>query len=90
MNRLSAIFLVLVYILSYSGLLYSKVNVRGYYRSNGTYVQPHHRSDPDGNSYNNWSSKGNINPYTGKSGTKPPGYNENEQKPNNPKSDTWN
>lgn len=29
--------------------------VHGYYRDNGTYVQPHYRSAPDGNSYNNYS-----------------------------------
>jgi len=40
--------------------------VHGYYRSNGTYVQPYWRSDPDGNPYNNYSFPGNSNPYTGK------------------------
>lgn len=48
------------------------VAVRGYYKSNGTYVAPHYRSPPDGNSYNNWSTVGNINPYTGAPGTKQP------------------
>ena len=42
------------------------VRVKGYYRSNGTYVQPHMRSSPDGNPYNNYSYPGNTNPYTGK------------------------
>ncbi len=42
------------------------VHVNGYYRKNGTYVQPHYRSAPDGNPYNNWSYPGNTNPYTGK------------------------
>ena len=46
------------------------VSVNGYYRSNGTYVAPHYRSAPDGNFYNNWSTYGNVNPYTGKEGTK--------------------
>jgi len=46
------------------------VFVRGYYRANGTYVQPHYRSDPDGNVYNNWSTYGNTNPYTGAIGTR--------------------
>lgn len=32
------------------------VHVRGYYRSNGTYVNPHIRTHPDGNPYNNLSS----------------------------------
>lgn len=45
------------------------VYVRGYYRTDGTYVQPHYRSSPDGNILNNWSTKGNVNPYTGKPGT---------------------
>lgn len=44
--------------------------VHGYTRSNGTYVAPHYRSAPDGNFYNNWSTKGNVNPYTGEEGTK--------------------
>lgn len=45
------------------------VYVRGYYRSNGTYVAPHYRSNPDGNPYNNWSFPGNTNPYTGVTAT---------------------
>jgi hypothetical protein len=44
------------------------VSVHGYYRKNGTYVSPHHRSDPDRNFNNNWSTLGNINPYTGEEG----------------------
>ena len=44
--------------------------VRGHYRRDGTYVQPHYRSAPDGNPYNNWSTRGNINPHTGAVGTR--------------------
>ena len=46
------------------------VRVRGYYRRNGTYVQSHYRSNPDGNFYNNWSTYPNVNPYTGSVGTR--------------------
>jgi hypothetical protein len=46
------------------------VYVRGYYRSNDTYVAPHYRSDPDGKFYNNWTTFPNINPYTGMMGTR--------------------
>jgi hypothetical protein len=46
------------------------VSVRGYYRKDGTYVAPHHRSAPDGDFSNNWSTKGNINPYTLEEGTR--------------------
>lgn len=42
--------------------------VNGYTRSNGTYVQGHHRSAPDGNRFNNYSTQGNVNPYTGQAG----------------------
>ena len=47
-------------------------NVSGYYRNDGSYVQPYHRSAPDGNPYNNYSTQGNINPYNGRTGTVTP------------------
>jgi len=54
------------------------VHVNGYTHANGTYVAPHMRSHPDGNFSNNWSTSGNVNPYTGVPGTrhdaKSPGY----------------
>lgn len=54
------------------------VRVSGYYRKNGTYVQPHYRSNPDGNPYNNYSYPGNTNPYTGKvAGGNPDTYLKN-------------
>jgi hypothetical protein len=46
------------------------VYVNGYFKSNGTYVAPHYRSNADGNFYNNWSTYPNVNPYTGQTGTK--------------------
>ena len=52
----------------------SDIYVNGYTKSNGTYVEPHMRSAPDSNPYNNYSTKGNVNPYTGKEGTVEP-YN---------------
>lgn len=48
------------------------VYVHGYTRRDGTQVEGHWRSRPDGNPYNNWSSQGNVNPYTGKIGTQDP------------------
>lgn len=44
----------------------------GYYRKDGTYVQGYHHTNPDGNPYNNYSTRGNTNPYTGQPGTKNP------------------
>ena len=43
--------------------------VQGYTRRDGTYVQPHFRTDPDSNRLNNWSTQGNVNPHTGQAGT---------------------
>ena len=45
---------------------------QGYQRNDGTYVQPYHRSEPNGDRSDNWSTKGNVNPYTGQEGTKNP------------------
>lgn len=57
------------------------VYVDGHYRSDGTYVPGHYRSSPDSSRLNNWSTRGNVNPYTGERGTKPlfeqPNYNRN-------------
>jgi hypothetical protein len=48
------------------------VYVHSYTRSDGTSVEPHYRSPQDGDRSNNWSTKGNVNPYTGQAGTKNP------------------
>lgn len=52
----------------------SDQSVSGYTRGNGTYVEPYHRTAPDSNPYNNYSTQGNVNPYTGQMGHKNPGY----------------
>jgi hypothetical protein len=46
--------------------------VPGYYRKDGTYVSGHYQTNPDKSFWNNYSSFGNINPHTGKIGTKLP------------------
>lgn len=46
--------------------------VRGYTRKDGTYVAPHYQTNPDSSRLNNWSTRGNVNPYTGKAGTVDP------------------
>ena len=55
---------------SYSTGVRSDHSVAGYTRSNGTYVRPAHATNPDTTKNNNYSTKGNVNPYTGKYGTK--------------------
>lgn len=44
--------------------------VRGHVKKDGTYVQPHRATNPNQTQRDNWSSKPNVNPYTGKPGTK--------------------
>lgn len=53
------------------GTIAYAVHVKGYTRKDGTYVQPHERSAPNKTKNDNYSTKGNVNPYTGKAGTKP-------------------
>lgn len=45
-------------------------HVGGYTKKDGTVVKGHDRSTKDGSKDNNWSTKGNTNPETGKAGTK--------------------
>ena len=44
--------------------------VSGYTRRNGTYVRSHRRTRANRTQRNNWSTRGNRNPYTGKRGYK--------------------
>ena len=60
----------------------SHTRVNGYFRSNGTYIQPHYRTTPNSTNRDNFSTQGNTNPYTGKPGlvipdNKPVATNEN-------------
>lgn len=51
---------------------YAANSVRGYTKKDGTFVSPSHRASPNKTQRDNYSSKGNHNPYTGKQGTKTP------------------
>lgn len=45
-------------------------HVSSYTKSNGAHVTDHERSTKDNTKTNNWSTKGNANPMTGKKGSK--------------------
>ena len=47
-------------------------HVKGHVTKDGTYVAPHKQTNPDASKSNNWSTKGNVNPYTGIPGMKDP------------------
>lgn len=40
----------------------SSHGVGGYTNQNGTYVQPHQQTNPNGTQYDNYNSRGNYNP----------------------------
>lgn len=69
--RISAVAVGIVAIFTASDAL-AQVSVRGYTRKDGTYVAPHMRSSPNSTTSDNYSTKGNTNPYTGEPGTKNP------------------
>jgi hypothetical protein len=63
---------------------FAAVKVKGYTKKDGSYVAPSYRTAPDSRKDNNWSSKPNVNPYTGGKGYKDP------YAPNTPKkNDLW-
>lgn len=66
MNKLALIALVVASTAS------AQTYVNPHMRSDGTYVQGHMRTAPDRNPYNNYSTQGNVNPYTGSYGERNP------------------
>ena len=71
MKKLLIVLVVLVGVLSFSASVEARTTrVRGYYKpSTGRYVAPHHKTTPNRSKFDNFSTKGNYNPYTGKKGT---------------------
>lgn len=70
MKKLMVVSMVAMLVCLMCEVLSADTYVGGYYRSSGTYATPHYRSNPDGNFYNNYSTYGNVNPYTGAYGTR--------------------
>ncbi len=64
------VFVVLSLAMALPVLAKSSHSVKGHVKKDGTYVAPHRATDPDKSKANNWGQKGNVNPYTGKEGTK--------------------
>ena len=48
--------------------------VSGYVRKDGVYVAPYVRTQPNNTNTDNYGTKPNVNPYTGKRGTVAPDY----------------
>lgn len=73
MKKLLILSVLAMFVLGVLGLNINKVDasvrVSGYTTKKGTYVAPSYRSSPNKVKYDNYSSKGNYNPYTGKKGS---------------------
>ena len=70
MKKWSAIIGMVVGLVIATTAMAGDVFVRGYTRSDGTYVRPHYRTSPNSTTLDNWSTRGNVNPYTGQPGTR--------------------
>ncbi len=68
----SFIFSILVFSIFIPSSVEAATRVKGYTKSNGTYVAPHYKTPPNKSKFDNFSTKGNINPYTGRKGTVDP------------------
>lgn len=64
--------LILIAMLATSTIAMADNYVNPYVRKDGTYVEGHNKSSADRNPYNNYTTQGNSNPYTGREGTKDP------------------
>ncbi len=63
--------LVLVGLMGSVGFSEAATRVRGYYKpSTGSYVMPYYRSNSNSFRFDNYSTRGNSNPFTGKKGYK--------------------
>lgn len=75
------IFFALAALFAINAALADDYYTRGYTRRDGTPVQGHYSTQPNEHRYDNYSSRGNVNPYTGERGsqrnefTNPPAYN---------------
>ncbi|MCX6807228.1 MAG: hypothetical protein NTZ80_00240 [Patescibacteria group bacterium] len=72
-KRIISIFLFLIIIFASIQIANAYVNVKGYFRSNGTYVAPHVRSNPNGLKSDNYGwtqSQGTYNKTYGTKGAK--------------------
>lgn len=48
--------------------------VDGYTTNRGTYVAPHYQTNSNSTQYDNYGTRGNLNPFTGSYGTRHPHY----------------
>lgn len=88
MNRLLIVLALILAFISTS--TFAAERVQGHWKDTDhdgykdTYVEPYYRSNRNDNPYDNYSTKGNINPYTEKKGSVDPYRQNNSYDPYNP------
>ena len=73
MKYLAGIGLITVALLLVVTVAFAQVWVRPHVRRDGTVVEGHWRSSPNSSRQDNWSTRGNVNPFTGEEGGRDPG-----------------
>ena len=71
MKKIFLTIILFVGLLSFSSFVEARtIKARGYYKpSTGRYIAPHYKTTPNKTRFDNYSAKGNYNPYSGKRGT---------------------
>jgi hypothetical protein len=72
MGRIAAVLAALVMFVGAPLHAQGKVRVKAHVTKKGAYIAPHVRTAPNKKRTDNWPSKPNVNPYTGKKGTVDP------------------
>jgi hypothetical protein len=84
-NRMKKLIFVISALVLLPHIAMADQQVHGYTKANGTYVQPYTRSSPNGTKADNYSTQGNVNPYTGQRGqVRDESNTPNTPNPNNP------
>ena len=71
--------LALTFLSIYFGVATADNYVNGYYKKDGTFVNGYARSSSDSTNWNNYSTQGNSNPYTGSYGSRARDYSADAQ-----------
>jgi hypothetical protein len=69
MKTFKSVLITILFSLFISSHSFGQIRVRSYTKSNGTLVESYYRTRSDNTKSNNYSTKGNINPYTEKRGS---------------------
>jgi len=65
-------FISIAFFFFFFSVTFAQSWVDGYYKKDGTYVPGHFKSNSNNTTLDNYSTKGNINPFTGEKGYKDP------------------